>query len=76
MPRGDGTGPMGKDRRGGQGGGGGSGGQGGGRMGGYGLGPGGKCVCPNCGARQDHQRGVPCNSLTCPKCGAAMTRAR
>lgn len=66
MPRGDGTGPMG----------GGPGtGRGRGRMGGFGAGPGGQCVCPQCGARVPHQRGVPCSSRKCPKCVAAMTRA-
>ncbi len=46
-----------------------------GRMGGYGLGPGGDCVCPNCGYKQTHARGQPCYEMTCPKCGAKMTRA-
>ncbi|MCD6414034.1 MAG: hypothetical protein J7L23_00205 [Candidatus Diapherotrites archaeon] len=45
-----------------------------GRMGGFGLGPGGDCVCPKCGYRMPHQRGAPCYTLTCPKCGAKMTR--
>ncbi len=71
MPRGDGTGP------GGQGPGSGRGmGRGGGRgrMGGQGLGLGGDCVCPSCGTRVAHQRGVPCYQVSCPKCGAKMTR--
>ena len=46
-----------------------------GRMGGFGLGPGGECVCPNCGTKVPHQRGVPCYTLKCPKCGSPMTRA-
>lgn len=46
-----------------------------GRMGGYGLGPGGDCVCPQCGYRQTHGRGQPCYQMTCPKCGAKMTRS-
>ncbi len=50
-------------------------GAGGGRMGGYSLGPGGECVCPNCGHRVPHRRGVPCAQETCPKCGTRMTRA-
>lgn len=59
----------------GAGGGGGASGQGGrGRMGGLGLGLGGDCVCPNCGHREPHQRGVPCNSIKCPQCGQIMTR--
>ena len=45
-----------------------------GRMGGFGLGPGKECVCPNCGAKVPHQRGVPCYTLKCPKCGSRMTR--
>jgi len=42
--------------------------------GGYGLGPNGECLCPNCGYREPHQRGVPCYTRKCPKCGALMTR--
>ncbi|MBA7687621.1 hypothetical protein ES703_96085 [subsurface metagenome] len=45
-----------------------------GRMGGKGLGPGGYCTCPSCGARAPHQRGIPCYQQTCPKCGSKMTR--
>ncbi|MFO8143447.1 MAG: hypothetical protein R6T78_02070 [Dehalococcoidales bacterium] len=54
----------------------GRGGQGAGRMGGNrpGAGPSGKCVCPACGAKVDHQRGTPCYDISCPKCGARMTR--
>ncbi len=62
----------------GQGRGGGRGaGQGGrGRMGGNrpGAGPGGYCVCPNCGHRAPHQAGTPCYQMQCPKCGATMMR--
>jgi len=58
-------------------------GQGGGRAQGSGLGrmggpnaagPGGSCVCPQCGQRVPHQRGVPCFEQKCPGCGAAMVR--
>lgn len=71
MPRGDGTGPRGQ----GPGTGRGLGrGKGRGRMGGKGLGPGGSCVCPSCGAEIPHQQGVPCYQMTCPKCSARMTR--
>ena len=47
-----------------------------GRMGGNrpGAGPGGDCVCPQCGTRVGHDRGVPCYNLSCPKCGAKMVR--
>ncbi|MDI3543479.1 MAG: H+/Na+-translocating ferredoxin:NAD+ oxidoreductase subunit [Candidatus Atribacteria bacterium] len=47
-----------------------------GRMGGNrpGAGAGGNCVCPNCGTKVSHQRGVPCYSLTCPQCGSKMIR--
>lgn len=75
MPRKDGTGPPGGS---GPGTGMGSGlGWGAGRMGGNrpGAGPGGECVCPNCGHRLPHQAGIPCNSVNCPKCGANMVRA-
>jgi len=46
-----------------------------GRMGGRGLGPDGECLCPQCGARAPHQRGIPCIEQKCPNCGTAMTRA-
>lgn len=45
-----------------------------GRMGGFGLGPSGECICPKCGTKAPHQRGVPCYEQKCPKCGARMTR--
>jgi len=43
---------------------------------GFGLGPGGECVCPDCGTKAPHQRGVPCYEHKCPKCGQAMTRGK
>ena len=73
MPRGDGTGPMGGGPRGG--GRGMGGGQGRGRRGGLGAGVGGECICPSCGTKVPHQRGIPCNTVKCPKCGTLMTRA-
>jgi len=74
MPRGDGTGPAG-------GGGPGTGrgmGRGGGRggMGGFAMGPGGNCVCPQCGKSIPHAVGQACYQVKCPSCGAAMTRQR
>jgi len=71
MPRGDGTGPRGL--------GGGQGrGRGGGRLGRMGgplaAGVGGTCLCPKCGHREPHGRGVPCAQRQCPKCGTAMAR--
>jgi len=91
MPRGDGTGPTGKGPMTGKGGRGGrgagagtgagagrgigAGGGGRGRMGGKGLGPAGECVCPQCGTRAPHERGIPCYEQKCPKCNIPMTRA-
>ena len=70
MPRGDGTGPASGKGRGGQG-----QGRGLGRMGGpKAAGPAGSCVCPKCGLRAPHERGVPCAGQKCPTCGAAMVR--
>lgn len=34
----------------------------------------GTCVCPKCGQREPHERGVPCVQKKCPGCGTAMTR--
>jgi hypothetical protein len=65
MPRGDGTGR-----------GAGRGGLRKGRMGGSraGAGPGGECVCPQCGTTASHEVGTPCYSMKCPRCGASMVR--
>jgi len=43
-------------------------------MGGFAAGPAGKCVCPSCGEKIEHQTGVPCYERKCPKCGTMMTR--
>ncbi len=70
MPRGDGTGPLGKGAGTGRCMGGGQG-----RGGGFRLGPEGYCVCTSCGEKVPHTVGVPCTSIVCPKCGSPMTRA-
>jgi len=44
------------------------------RRDGVSAGPGGDCVCPNCGERVPHQLGTPCFEQKCPKCGAALVR--
>ena len=69
--------PIGKGKGTGQGGGGRGGGRrGAGRMGGNraGIGPGGSCLCPNCGAKAPHTPGVPCYTVKCPECGTPMAR--
>lgn len=65
----------------GQGGGGGRGTGGGGGGGGRGMGgnrpgsgPGGNCVCPKCGTKAPHVRGVPCYEQKCPNCSANMVK--
>jgi len=73
MPRSDGTGPRGQGPGTGRGMGRGQGSSRG-RGGGFAAGPGGYCVCPNCGERVSHQLGTPCYEQNCPKCGTAMTR--
>ncbi|MCD6127501.1 MAG: hypothetical protein J7J21_03895 [Methanomicrobia archaeon] len=39
-----------------------------------GMGPGGECVCPQCGYTVQHQAGTPCNTMKCPKCGIPLVR--
>ena len=73
MPRGDGTGPMGKGPGTGRGQGFGGQGGGGGR-GGFAAGPGGECICTKCGRTIPHQQGTPCTQVNCPSCGTPMTR--
>ena len=74
MPRGDGTGPRGQGPGTGRGIRGSGQGAGRGKGGGFAAGPGGSCVCPNCGAKSSHQLGSPCYEQQCSKCGTAMTR--
>jgi predicted amidophosphoribosyltransferase len=39
-----------------------------------GMGSGGFCVCPKCGQKIPHQRGVPCQQERCPQCNVKMVR--
>jgi hypothetical protein len=71
MPRGDGTGPAGKGPGTGRGFGLGRGKNQGNRPG---AGPAGNCVCPSCGKKIAHTRGVSCYSVLCPECGVKMVR--
>jgi predicted Fe-Mo cluster-binding NifX family protein len=65
---------------GGRGSGAGQGGSGGGRCRGAGSGPGtgagvtNSCICPACGAKAPHERGIPCIQVNCPQCGKPMVR--
>ena len=62
------------------GGGGGQGGSGGGRCRSGGSRPGAltgvtdSCVCPACGSKTPHERGIPCTQVRCPECGKPMVR--
>jgi len=40
---------------------------------GQGLGGTRECVCPKCGEKVPHRRGVPCSEIKCPKCDASLT---
>ena len=60
-----------RNRGGGRGSGGGRGRGGGNKPG---SGPGGSCLCPNCGHKTQHQAGQRCMDITCPKCGTRMVR--
>ena len=39
-----------------------------------GPGPGGFCVCPNCGAAVPHEQGIPCSQVVCSRCDRPMVR--
>jgi hypothetical protein len=64
--------------RGGTGSGGGQGGSSGGRCRGGGAGAGtgasNSCICPACGTKSPHERGIPCMQVNCPQCGKPMVR--
>jgi hypothetical protein len=50
-------------------------GRGRGRQGGpQAAGPGGNCVCSDCGHKVKHVAGQPCNEKKCPQCDANMIR--
>jgi NAD-dependent SIR2 family protein deacetylase len=38
------------------------------------MGVSGNCICPKCGFKTSHKRGVPCQEEKCRKCGAKMLR--
>lgn len=38
------------------------------------AGPIGQCICPHCGYKEQHERGVPCWQKKCPQCGTPMIR--
>lgn len=44
------------------------------RMGGFGAGPVGNLVCPNCSTTVPHQIGVPAYTVKCPNCQTPMMR--
>jgi hypothetical protein len=58
-----------------QGGSAGGGCRGGGRGPGAGTGAPDSCLCPACGAKTPHERGIPCLQVNCPQCGKPMVRA-
>ena len=41
---------------------------------GEGKGPSDYCVCPKCGYKTEHKRGIPCRTLTCPNCHIPLQR--
>ena len=30
------------------------------------------CICPNCGYKETHKKGIPCSKRKCPKCGTPL----
>jgi predicted Fe-Mo cluster-binding NifX family protein len=41
---------------------------------GGGVGTADSCICPACGAKAPHERGIPCFQVNCPQCGKPMVR--
>jgi len=41
---------------------------------GSGAGAADSCICPACGAKAPHERGIPCMQVICPQCGQPMVR--
>lgn len=39
-----------------------------------GMGPDGYCICPRCGYKKEHIKGIPCSSIKCPKCKVILER--
>ena len=37
-----------------------------------GLGGSSDCLCPNCGHKEPHKRGIPCSTKKCTECGTVM----
>lgn len=38
------------------------------------AGPGGTCICPECGHKEEHERNIDCKSMKCPHCGTVLER--
>ena len=41
---------------------------------GHEMGTGGFCICPKCGEKLPHRRGIRCQEERCPACGAKLLR--